>query len=246
MIKTIFLHIGVHKTASTTIQNTFYQERAKLSEAGILYPVFKAGNMAISNHSIPFYSLFAKNPEKYHVNKSFGFTSNEAIKSLHQGYQRQLHEQMASFGGDTLIISGEDISSLETDELASLKSYLHEITQSDVTFRVVILCRHPVSWFRSALQGSVCTFGLTLDKAIQYRLLRTHLYRNLTSSFSEVYGRENISVIKYEDAIINPYGPAGAFLALIDKDLPSPTTIMPNTLNIACKASWIPILVPIK
>jgi hypothetical protein len=75
MIKTIFLHIGVHKTASTTIQNTFYTEQAKLAEAGILYPEFRLGDIAISNHSIPFYSLLGEEPGKYHINVSHGFTT---------------------------------------------------------------------------------------------------------------------------------------------------------------------------
>ena len=78
MIKNIFLHIGIHKTASTTIQNTLYLERSKLIETGVLYPAFKARNIDISNHSIPFYSLFNKHPEKYHFNVSHGFTTGEA------------------------------------------------------------------------------------------------------------------------------------------------------------------------
>ena len=59
-----------------------------------------------------------------------------------------------------------------------------------------------------------------MNKAIEYHLLRNNLYSNLTTNFSEVFGRENISVIKYEDAVTNRYGPAGALLAGIDKDLP--------------------------
>ena len=82
MINNIFLHIGVHKTASTTIQNTLYSEREKLSDAGILYPEFRLGDIVISNHSIQFYSLFCEEPEKYHINVSHGFTTNEAIQQM--------------------------------------------------------------------------------------------------------------------------------------------------------------------
>jgi hypothetical protein len=220
MIKNIILHIGVHKTASTTIQNTLFNERSKLAEAGILYPEFKLGDVVISNHSIPFYSLFHQNPEKYHINKSIGLTSNEAIQKLHQEYLQQLSEQINSFDGDTLIISGEDISLLEADELVKLKSFLIEITNPNVIFRVVMMCRHPVTRFRSSLQGTITIFGLPMEKAIQYRLQKTQQYRKLTDKLLDVFGRKNIILIKYEDTIINPYGPAGAFLALIDKYLP--------------------------
>jgi asparagine synthase (glutamine-hydrolysing) len=220
MIKNIFLHIGVHKTASTTIQNTLFNERLKLAKAGFLYPEFRAGDIPICNHSIPFYSLFCKEPEKYHINVSLGFTTNEAIQQLHHNYCQQIIVQLADFCGETLIISGEDIWLLATNELKNLKAWLTKITNAEVNIRVVLLCRHPVSRFRSGLQGSVCAFGLPMEKAIERNLRRTLFYRNLITAFSEVFGRESITVLKYEDAIRHSFGPAGAFLALLDKDLP--------------------------
>jgi hypothetical protein len=220
MIKNIFLHIGVHKTASTTIQNILFNERLKLAEAGILYPEFKAGDIPICNHSIPFYSLFCKEPEKYHINVSLGFTTNEAIQQIHHNYRQQIKAQIADINGETLIISGEDIWLLATNELKNLKAWLTKITYAEVNIRVVLLCRHPVSRFRSGLQGSVCSFGLPMEKAIERNLRRTLFYRNLITSFSEVFGQESIAVLKYEDAIRHSFGPAGAFLALVDKDLP--------------------------
>lgn len=75
MIKNIFLHIGIHKTASTTIQNSLYTEREKLAEAGILYPVFNIRENNASNHSIAFYSLICEEPQKYHINVGHGFTT---------------------------------------------------------------------------------------------------------------------------------------------------------------------------
>ena len=210
----------MHKTASTTIQNTLFNDKSKLAEAGFLYPEYRAGDIFISNHSIPFYSLFREQPEKYHFNVSCGYTNSEAINTLHEEYSRQLLGQITGFKGETLVISGEDISHLKKDELEKLRIYFLEMTHPGVSFKVVLMCRHPVSRFRSFLQASICNFGITMNKAIEYHLLPNKLYRNLTSNFSEVFGRENISVIKYEDAITNRHGPAGAFLAVIDKDLP--------------------------
>lgn len=220
MINKIILHIGVHKTASTTIQNTLFNDRSKLAEAGFLYPEFRAGDISISNHSIPFYSLFREQPEKYHFNVSCGYTNSEAINTLHEDYGRQLRRQIKGFKGETLVISGEDISHLQKDELEKLRRYFLEMTHPGASFQVVLMCRHPVSRFRSFLQASICNFGIPMNKAIEYHLLRNKLYSNITSNFSEVFGRENISVIKYEDAITYRHGPAGALLAVIDRDLP--------------------------
>ncbi len=220
MIKNIFLHIGVHKTASTTIQNTLYIERAKLSDTGILYPAFIAGDNLISNHSIPIYSLFCREPEKYHINIKFGITSSEAIQQLHHKYYQQIESQIADFTGETFIISGEDISRFEIDELRNLKVWLTKITHPKVNIRVVIMCRHPVSRFRSSLSAKVYNSLLPAEKIIERKLQRTHLYRNLLTVLSEVFEREHITVLKYEDSISHTFGPAGALLALIDKYLP--------------------------
>jgi hypothetical protein len=220
MIKNIFLHIGVHKTASTTIQNTLYLERAKLSDNGILYPAFIAGDNLISNHSIPIYSLFCNEPEKYHINVNFGITNREAIQELHQEYQRQIEAQIADFIGETLIISGEDISLFDIDELRNLKVWLTKITHPEVNIRVVLMCRHPVSRFRSSLLAKVYNSILQAKKVIERKLQQTHLYQNLITVLSEVIGQEHITVVRYEDAICHPFGPAGALLALVDKDLP--------------------------
>jgi len=221
MIQNILLHIGVHKTASTTIQNTLYNEREKLAGKGILYPAFKAGSIAISNHSIPFYSLFCKKPEIFHFNVSHGYVTPETINRLHDEYRQQLETQIKGFSGDTLIISAEDISLLEKSDLNQLRDYLIAITQPQVIISVVMMCRHPVSKFRSALQGSVCAFGLTIEKATQNHLGRTHLYRNLVTCIAEVFGGQSIILIKYEDAVSHPFGPAGALLAAKHHDLPN-------------------------
>ncbi len=220
MIKTILLHIGVHKTASTTIQNTLHRERVKLMEEGVLYPVFKVGNTAISNHSIPFYSLFMLKPETYHFNVSQDFTTPQAIQQLHQNYHIQMEEQLSAFEGETLIISGEDISHLNKHELENLKSFLLENTSRDANIMIVMVCRHPVSRFRSALQASICNFGMTMGKATDYHLSRSGLYRNLLNQLSGVFGRENITVLKYEDLVLHKFGPAGALLEMVDGSLP--------------------------
>lgn len=221
MISNIVLHIGVHKTASTTIQNTLHKEREKLAGIGILYPHFFAGKTLFINHSVPFYSLFSDHPDQYHVNIAHGYTSDEDIRAVHQEYLNQFRMQTASFQGDTMIISGEDILHLNAKQLSKLKELLTEVTQPEVSIKVVVICRHPVSRFRSAVQASVCNFGMGLDEATDYHLsVRKINYQMLVGTFAEVFGRENITVLKYEDILDHVYGPSGALLELINSSIP--------------------------
>jgi hypothetical protein len=218
MIKEIFLHIGIHKTATTTIQRTLYSEHSILAKEGILYPKFNIGEDLIDNHSIPFYSLFCNNPKEYHINIRKGITTDESIKKLHKDYCNQFETQIANFLGETLIISGEDISLLSKIELINLQTYLTEITQPNINIRVILMCRHPVSWLRSVLQSRVKTRGITIKKQTDNLLLQSHMYRNLIQTISEVFGQDSISVLRYEDIILHTYGPTGAFLEITSKN----------------------------
>lgn len=221
MIRRIVLHIGVHKTASTTIQNSLSLKRQQLAAANVLYPAFQAGQVRISNHSIPFFSLFSENPDKYHFNISQGYTTTDSIGTLHREYSLQLKKQISCFEGDTMVISGEDISHLSSGELRSLRTYLSEVTNPDVKIEVLLFCRHPVTRFRSAVQASICHFGMTMKNAVEYHLYpRRNYFQNLTGTFSDIFGHENISVLRYEDAIAHPRGPAGAVLRFLDPSLP--------------------------
>ena len=56
-MKTVILHIGMHKTGSSTIQNYLQVNRNKFS------PKYVYANMGPSNHSGPFSFAFRDKPE---------------------------------------------------------------------------------------------------------------------------------------------------------------------------------------
>jgi len=52
MSRKLYLHIGAHKTATTTIQRAFWEGRRKLARAGVLYP--KAAHYHFAQHRLAF------------------------------------------------------------------------------------------------------------------------------------------------------------------------------------------------
>lgn len=168
-------------------KKTLYKERSALAGAGILYPVFYIGEEPVENHSIPFYSLFCDNPEEYHVNVRKEITTDEAISKLHSDYCRQIETQISNFPGDTLVISGEDITLLSKKELVSFRSYLTAITQPDVHFSIILICRHPVAWFKSYSQTFVLTRGITIENQLKSLPLQSHKLENLIRTISDVF-----------------------------------------------------------
>ena len=115
MSKPIYLHLGLHKTATTSFQATCAKNRDELLRQGFHYPLFICGESAIApfdNHSIPLFSLFSSYPERYPVNIRLGINN---LEETHQLYREQLQAALSS--EHDLILSAEDISSLEIFEI---------------------------------------------------------------------------------------------------------------------------------
>ena len=99
MTKVCYLHLGLHKTASTSIQATFAKNAHLLQERGITYPVFslpEANQPNIFNHSIPVFSLYCDRTEKYHVNQRWGVQNN--IEKVNSAYEEQLTSFLSASG----------------------------------------------------------------------------------------------------------------------------------------------------
>jgi hypothetical protein len=92
MPKELVLHLGLHKTGSTSIQRSCHLNRALLQEHGITYPVIHSGESGFrSNHSIPMYSLFTSQPHRY--TKHIVTGRDAATVNLH--YRKSLDEVLA-------------------------------------------------------------------------------------------------------------------------------------------------------
>ena len=111
MPKTCYIHFGLHKTASTSFQESCANNTKILEDNGIYYPIFlcrQANKLKITNHSIPIFSMCVHNPSEYHVNKRWGIS--DKIEAVNSSYKRQLEAHLGS--AKNLLFSGEDISML--------------------------------------------------------------------------------------------------------------------------------------
>lgn len=213
MIKRIYLHVGVHKTATTSIQESFGEGSKILASNGYLYPIFSRNNDIIVNHSEVFYSLFCEKPESYHMNIKKGFTSRKLINELHQSYRDQLVKQLEKFNGEYLILSGEDMSLLGLKELQKLRHYLLEITNPKVHIEVILFCRNPAVREKAHILQLV-KGGYTLEQAFERNdALPRPFYQIKINHLSEVFSCGAVHVIRFEDAILHKEGPGGALLS---------------------------------
>ena len=95
MVSKLKLHVGFHKTGSTSFQQTCAHNAELLKSFGVSYPSFENSvNRAILNHSIAIVSAFRRHPERYHINRRLGLD----VGSTNAAYLQQLDRALGSGG----------------------------------------------------------------------------------------------------------------------------------------------------
>lgn len=189
----IILHVGFHKTASTSIQESFHHNRSLLRQQGIFYPEFFIDDKPIVNHSLILYTLFSNKPQSYKQIIRLGIPLDKVLAS----FLRQLEEQLSICNHDKLLLSAEDVSLLSTEELTRLKTFFHSHV---FDLDIIGLIRSPESYLDSVLQQRIRSGGWLDDLAIGTVSKRIS---NLSSVFSSV------SWASFETACDHKLGPVG-------------------------------------
>ena len=143
-----FLHLG--HTNSDDIIQAMQKNQNNLHSQGYAYPLINCGSSDIipfENHSIPLFSLFSQSPEKYPVNIRLRLTN---LDKVHKFYREQFQAALSS--KNDLIISAEDIGSLEINEIQNLLKFLLETGRDIHPFAVV---RDPYTYHCSQLQHQI-------------------------------------------------------------------------------------------
>jgi hypothetical protein len=177
------IHIGMHKTGSTSLQRSLQGFR----NDRFIY----ADLTRDPNHSLAIFSAFSANPARHHLHS----TRDEAGVSAYVRQVRTALERSASAArGRTLLISGEDIGVLPARDLAPLRDFFRA-RFDDVM--IVGYVRPPAGFITSSFQERVKN-GSVASLAID------SFYRNYQASFEkfdDVFGRENVRLWKFDPKV---------------------------------------------
>ena len=212
MPKTCYLHVGLHKTASSSFQRTCGGNKDLLQDAGITYPCFTcsaANKRKIYNHSIPIASLFAENPANYHINKRWGVS--EKIIEVSSAYESQLEGFLDT--SKNILISGEDISKLSAQSLSAL---IDKISSYGYEVKSTALIRSPYSAFCSAMQqrikGGRHYKLISLNNSVPDSFETPSFQKSKTvQKLRSIFGK-SISFHSFENACTYSHGPVGFLL----------------------------------
>ena len=148
---TIILHVGLHKTGSTSIQNCAeYRHREFLLQHGIRYGEFRLEGKPRPNHGGPVAAALCEQPDKY--GRDWRQKLHCTQEQARQACRHQLDGMLNSAESATLLLSGELFSTWERNDLELLRKYLE---QNGRQLRVLMLVRNPLSFVESSLQQRV-------------------------------------------------------------------------------------------
>jgi hypothetical protein len=184
------VHIGFHKTGSSSIQQSLVKSKALLDKNGFLYPSLKE----VKNQHWPLAAQFFKKPEDYHLIRDRGFANKTELNQWFEKINLDLDKQISSFNGHTCILSAEDFSIILLDhKLTEFQSFLAQRFDST---KIVIYVRPAEKLYDSRIQelakgGNISLKKLLLPNNFQGRI------KKKTESYVKEFGQENISVIKF-------------------------------------------------
>lgn len=177
----LFLHIGMKKTGTSSIQATFFKNRQRLLKHDINY-------LSINqNHSETIYPLFCEKPHLYHMNKRAGIDTVRKAQRRNATIERTLTRELQSNRSSRFVISGEDLLLLRAAGVESLRTKLEPFVRE---FRVIVYVREPYSFINSAFQQRLRA-GATYERLLRRPPLPRY-YR--IGNFIDAFGRERIDI----------------------------------------------------
>ncbi len=215
VLKTCFLHLGLHKTASSSFQQTCASNRRFLDGQGLHYPIFacqysQPKRLKINNHSVPLRSLYDQKPQNYHINKRWKITR---LKDAIADYESQLNTALSV--ESSIVLSGEGLSLLSGQALSRLAQ---RIQAAGFEIRPLALVRSPLDYAHSIAQQLIrggqhlelVGCGPLLVPQTMKRLTIPDGQRELTMLRS-VFG-EDLQLVPFRRACAHPHGPVGYLL----------------------------------
>ena len=183
--KSCIIHIGMHKTGSSSLQATL---------KGYYDSATHYANLGIANHSMPLVTLFKARPENYGIHKQWGRTPQQ-ISEMKTDFAAKLDETIAATQ-QRMILSGEGLSArLDPLEVAHLAEHLRKFFDR---IQVIAYVRDFASFAPSSFQEKVKT-GKDFFEVPPAR------YRKRFRGWVEAIAPEDITFVPYTGATVDDF-----------------------------------------
>jgi hypothetical protein len=209
---TLYLHIGMQKTGSSSLENAFAESRPVLATYGIDYPDFKLP----AHHEL-------------------AWALQGARKRIADPAKRlaEIGGQLASSKASKIVLSSEDLCGLKTPAIAALAQLLpagHDV-------RIVCYFRHPIDWVEAQINQKVKSSHVQGVGALIPTYIGRTDYFSLIERWAAVFGADAIRARVYRsgtDVIAD-------FLQVIETDPALPLRRSPDPINVSLSEPLIRI-----
>ena len=179
-MKRIYLHVGMNKTGTSSIQSFFANNSHVLLDRGVLYPVtVKRGNA-------------------HHLLRKILHKGGEEGQTCRGKYLEKLRLEIESSGCDTVLLSSEEFV-----KTGICYESLKEVF-GDTVFPIVYLRRHD-SWWISLYQQALKMVvnppwerGFSAFVRFQKERINYWRYGQFVDHLAEIFGQEKVAVRPYE------------------------------------------------
>ncbi len=168
-----------------------YAARKRLARRGIGYPEFE------QNHSVAITSLFSAQPEKIVQNLRRGRDTPEKILEFNRRTAAQLRQLCCTGDYNKILISGEDIGTLDSAGVERLKHFFDPLVSG---YRLIFYIRRPVSYINSAAQETIKGGARLEDLSVNPPFPH---YRRRLEPFLDQFGKAAHDLRLYDGALLN-------------------------------------------
>jgi hypothetical protein len=193
MKKKIYLHIGLHKTGTTSIQVFFTRKKDVLEARGVLYPLTgRPQRFKFGQHQLP-WSVTTR--ENYLPDPEWkrGLSEND-VNVLWTSLANEIETSAAP----SVVISSEEFDTLDSEEI---KSIGRRLSSYDIT--PVIFIRNHADFLESSYRTAVMHSGYTNSLEHLANNSRSRLdYFNLIQDWRSISLDGRVIVLNYDDANI--------------------------------------------
>jgi len=210
-INRVIIQMGMDKTATTSIQLFLSQNRQWLHQNSLEYRT----DWGADNHSIPIMSLVSANPEEiyWHIVSGHG---TEEIQTYNDKNFSALCKGVRDCQQETYIFFGEGICGLSIDELYRLKEMIEALMpQANVG---LLYCVRSVSGYASSGYQQAIKMGRFYTDSRLVFIYSNIYFRRMIRAMA-IFGKNRMTVYRFEDALRHEYGPVGYFIEKLDVSL---------------------------
>lgn len=184
----LYIHIGMTKTGSTSIQKTLFHNRELLSRYGI--EIFAKKNDLFAPNDLP-----AVLDEKYYLEPLMSIRGihhdKKSIRSHRKNVINRLEKLIKNNKEKKIVISSETLSSISKRSVKKLHKRLQKLDGAgELSIKIICYIRDPLGWINSSFQQEIKARGRTIDNPIDLVVP----YKFYLKKYMDEFGKANVDV----------------------------------------------------